>query len=182
MTIYLIHGFNVSDGGLATTGSLRGGLERAGYEVVAIQYGRLGRLGVRLRNKGIAATLKTILQPDDIVIAHSNGCAITYLAMEMGATCKHVVLINPALDADKEIANVRNVTVFYSPTDKWTWLAKFIPWSPWGAQGRKGFTGKARPGKYRQFNEDKMCADSCGHSGVFHFRRRLITLITGVIR
>ena len=142
----------------------------------------MGRVRVRLCNTSVARVLADMADDDSIVIAHSNGCAIAYKAALYGAPFKHAILINPALDADKEIPNVRKVTVCYAPSDPWTRLARFIPLSDWGRQGQIGFTGQAVHGKYWQYNLDKVCGTEVHHSGAFDHHAKLLTLITGVIR
>ena len=63
--------------------------------------------------------------------------------------------------------HVENVQVWYSPKDKWTGIAKYIPFSPWGAQGRKGYTGK-KDNRYTQFNEDELFQNMKDkHSGIW---------------
>ena len=170
--IYLIHGFNVKDDGADTVDTVRDYLEVSGEEVCDIDYGYFQRLRVRLCNKGIAKTLSNLVEPGSTCIAHSNGGALAYLACEFGAPFKNVILVNPALDAHKAIAeHVENVQVWYSPHDKWTGLAKFIPASIWGAQGRKGYTGE-EDSRYVQFNEDEIFGKmSEAHSGIWQSDR-----------
>ena len=183
-TIYLIHGFNVTDGGKGTTGSLKNGLENAGHTVREIKYGWMGRIRVRLCNNGLAKALADMAEEDSIVVAHSNGCAIAYKAALYGAPFKQVFLINPALDADKEVPNVRKVHVFHALSDPWARLAKWIPYSIWGNQGQVGFTGEAEEGKYKQTELDSLAGKAVGHSGIFGnwlLRAKLLKIITGEI-
>ena len=164
--VYLLHGFNVHDQGNASVDTLIPSLEAmSGYKVIDLDYGFFFRLRVRLCNRSVAKILASIVEPDDVVIGHSNGCAIIYEAVTYGAKFAKAVLITPALDSDIAIS-VDQVKVFYSPTDKATWLAKYIPLSIWGNQGRKGYTGPYRKG-YSQVNMDMKYGQSLGHSGVF---------------
>ena len=167
--VYLIHGFNVKDDGASTVGSIRGLLEADGFDVTEITYGWFHRMRVRLCNKGIASVIADLVEPDSTCVAHSNGGALAYLACEMGAPFKNVVLVNPALDSNKALASqVKKVQVWYSPHDKWTGLSKFIPNSIWGAQGRTGYTGP-EDDRYTQFNEDKLIGRfEDEHSGIWH--------------
>ena len=178
-TVYLLHGFNVKDGGAGSTGKLRAGLEAAGFTVKEIKYGWMNRVRVRLCNKSVAHVLADMADNDSILIAHSNGCSIAYSAAEFGAPFKHVFLINPALDVDKEIPNVRNVHVFYAHSDPWTKLARWIPFSNWGRQGAIGFTGVAVEGKYKQTELDELIGEEVGHSGIFSHPETLVNIITG---
>lgn len=180
-TVYLLHGFNVKDGGAGSTGKLRAGLERAGHTVKEIKYGWFQRVRVRMCNSSIARVLASMADKDSILIAHSNGCAIAYAAAKFGAPFRHVFLINPALDAKLEIPHVEKVHVFYALSDPWTKLARWIPWSPWGRQGAVGFTGTARAGKYKQTELDELAGEEVGHSGIFNHTRKLLSIITGEI-
>ena len=166
--IYLIHGFNVKDDGADTVDTVRNYLEDVGETVVDIDYGHFQRLRVRMCNKGLAKALSNLVEEGSTCIAHSNGGALAYLACEFGAPFKNVILVNPALDANKALAkHVENVQVWYSPKDKWTGIAKYIPFSPWGAQGRKGYTGK-KDNRYTQFNEDELFQNMKDkHSGIW---------------
>lgn len=167
--IYLIHGFNVKDGGAETVDTVRDHLEERGYRVEDIDYGYFQRLRVRLCNKSIARVLAHLVKPGSTCIAHSNGGALAYLACEFGAPFKNVVLVNPALDSKKVLAKqVEKVQVWYSPHDKWTGLAKFIPKSIWGAQGRTGYTGHP-DARYENIDQEEAIGRMKDeHSGIWH--------------
>lgn len=176
--VYLIHGFNVRDGGKDTIGRLKPLLEAAGHTVESIHYGFFHRLRVRWCSRGVAKAVASLVDKDSYVIAHSHGAAITFLAAKYGASFKHVFLINPALNKKTAIPNALWVSVFYAPSDIWTRLAKYIPFSIWGSQGRVGFRGKAL--NYSQTNLDWLLHAEVGHSGVFETevrRRTLLSLI-----
>jgi pimeloyl-ACP methyl ester carboxylesterase len=161
--VYLIHGFNVKDGGEGTTDSIRPHLEKRGLRVREIDYGHFFLGKVRSCNAGIARAITGIIKPGSTCIAHSNGCAITYLACKFGAQFDNVVLVNPALDSKLALAEqVKNIHVWYSPNDPWVSLARYIPWSIWGAQGKTGYTGPLDP-RYTQFNLDLILEDTYGH-------------------
>lgn len=178
---YLLHGFNVKDGGAATTGSLRPALEAAGHEVVELRYGWMGRMRVRLCNESLARALADLVEEGSNLIAHSNGAAIAYLACKHGAKFDKVFLINPALDAEKEMLNIRKVHVFHSLSDPWTRLARWIPFSPWGRQGAIGYTGVDLDNKYRHTELDRLTGEKTGHSGIFKstLRSKLTNIILG---
>lgn len=185
--IYLIHGFNVKDGGAKTTGSIRPYFEKEGFDVREIDYGFFFRVRARLCNRGVARVISRLVEADSTCIGHSNGGALAWLACEYGAPFKNVILVNPALDSDLVIAkHIKNIQVWYSPRDKWTWLAKFIPWSIWGAQGKTGYTGTLDK-RYEQYNEDlvfDIVKDN--HSGTWkdhdsrkYFTEQVVKLIRG---
>ena len=130
-------------------------------------------------NAGTAHILASILDPDSIAIGHSNGCAVIERAARYGAKFKHVTLINPALDNDRVILGAGTVNVWYSPHDVATLLAGFLPWHPWGSQGRDGYVGT--DSRYKQFNEDILFYTNVGHSGVFNLKYSCQTIIRKLI-
>lgn len=140
MIIVLVHGFNVSDGGKRTIDTLIPHLVDMGYDVKEFDYGWVGLLGVRFGNKKRAKMLAAMAGPEDIVIGHSNGCAIMALAMEMGMTISSGVFIHPALNrtwCPPENA-AKKITVYYSAKDRATWIAKFLINHIWGDMGTVG--------------------------------------------
>ena len=140
MKIYLIHGFNVSDGGERTTDQLIEPLTLAGHEVVELDYGHWHRLRVRLANKPLSKIIAAMAEPDSVLIGHSNGGCLAQMAAMAGAKIKRMVLINPALNSDIVMpANIR-CDIYYSPHDRVVELSRWIPWSPWGNMGRVGST------------------------------------------
>ena len=166
MIIHSIHGFNVSDEGAATIDKLTPLLQETGRHLVQEHnYPEFFRLRVRLCNKAMAMLIRDMVKPGDSVVAHSNGCAIVYLAAKAGAQFENVTLINPALDSKLAIPHAGSVDVWHSDSDPWTSLARFIPWSIWGAQGRTGYTGD--DARYKNYNEDEIFNEKVGHSGMF---------------
>ena len=181
-TIYLVHGFNVRDGGDATVNMLIPGLIAQGHKVRSIKYGHVGRLGVRACNDNTAATIASTVEPNSVIIAHSNGAALVYEAAQLGARFSDVFLINPALDNTKEIANAKRTTVFYAPSDPWTKLAKWIPFSNWGNMGATGYRGLNE--FIVNINLDKLVDGIMKHSGIFqsvHGRPKLLKVIRGML-
>ena len=162
--IFLLHGFNVSDGGTGSIDKLKPYLRG---EVCEYDYGWKGLLGVRMANKGLAEKLARMVSPGDVGIGHSNGCAILHLASHMGAKFRKLVYINPALDSDAAPGpHVESLDVWHSPSDAPVRLARWLPWHAWGDMGAKGYTGPDE----RVKNFDKQSAfslSSSGHSDVF---------------
>lgn len=164
---YLIHGFNEKAEGLNTVNTLREGLERRGHTAVLIRYGWFGRIRSRFCNKGVAKVVASTVIPGSHVIAFSNGAAITYYAAKYGAPWDRVFLINPALNRKTAIPNVRKVDVFYSESDHWTRLARYIPISIWGSQGAVGYKGEDKEGRYSQLELDHLAGRETNHGGIF---------------
>lgn len=179
----LIHGFNVADGGASTTGLLRAGLEDLGLEVVEFEtHWRPGLLrdllSVRFGNAKRARRLAAIIRPGDLLIGHSNGCALIdqatwLLASSRGWAAPDVaaMYLNPALDVDAPLApQVKGAWIFHTASDKIVGLASRLWKSRWGSMGRDGY----RPGptedydeRYSNLSYEHHGIESPGHSGVF---------------
>jgi len=141
-TVHIIHGIKTSktNNRLAM---IKKNLLDVGFrteEVIIHSYGYMPFiLSPRLENKKIAEKIAEKIGDGDIIIAHSNGCAIAWEIAEMGAKIYGAVLINPALDADKVFPHqVKWVHVFYNRDDWVVGLAKYMPFHIWGDQGRIG--------------------------------------------
>lgn len=160
---YLIHGFNVRDGGKASTDTLAPYLEQAGMTVHHPDYGWLGLLGVRMFNDNLAKMLAGCLEPDSCIIAHSNGCDLVRRISFMDVPKFRAVLINPALNVDTQFGQSLERALVMHNQDDWScWFAQWLICSPWGAMGTKGYVG----------NDDRIANLNCwplakGHSGVF---------------
>jgi hypothetical protein len=165
MTVHLVHGFNVKNGGSKTTDRLIPYLEKAGYEVDDQDYGYFWLFRVRLKNDNVARDIAADVKPGDIGIGHSNGCEILCDAADYGAPFKGLVLINPALDVDRTIKNnkIEWVHVYYNPSDYTVWWSKWLLLHPWGEMGKVGYWGHDR--RYKSFNCSKYGVH--GHSAFF---------------
>lgn len=168
MTVFnlaiLVHGFNVHDGGRGSVGKLRPFFATKGIPYLLVDYGFFDLIKTYTSNKKVAKRLAEAVRnakainPDDkiVVVGHSNGCAIIYLA------CKHynapidkAVFINPALDSDiTRPKSLHSLDVWYSPSDKPVMWAKYLPWHVWGDMGRVGYTGTPDE-MVRCFNKEK---------------------------
>lgn len=178
----LVHGFNVSDGGAGTTDTLRAGLEAKGFEVVEFdtkwRRGLLRDLiSVRMDNGKRARRLASMLQSGDILIGHSNGCAIIdmacwYLAsICSGAPKVGCLYLNPALDVDTPLApQVAACWVMHSPTDKTVKKAALLFKSRWGAMGAYGYQvekGYLPDARYVNIPYEHHGVCNVEHSGAF---------------
>ncbi len=177
MRALLVHGFNVRDGGHKTTDRLRTPLEEKGYEVSELDYGWFGLLRVRRRNKTVAKILASLWWDYDLIIGHSNGCAIIHLAGNLlkrtqdHTQAPQVVFLNPALNAKAEIpaSVVEKVYVYFSQNDKSTWMSKWLPWHVWGEMGKIGFLGNRLD--YWNFDLESIFHEKIRHSDVFKGRK-----------
>ena len=138
--IFLLHGFNVSDGGMSTVGKLLPFLPNSRV----FPYGWLGVIGVYLFNDNIARTLSASLTDGCVVIGHSNAADIIYRALQL-PNCppvERVVLIRPALDCDVSFGDkVDRVDVFFHQGDVAVGLSKWLPFLGWGVMGMVGYMG-----------------------------------------
>lgn len=169
----LVHGFNVRDGGRKTTGTLRPYLKAAGYDVREFRYGWLGLLSVRLFNQRFAELLADMVNPDDVLIGHSNGCCLLHLAAQKRARFAKAVYINPALDRGMPLApQVRVLHVWHSPSDRPVAWARILPDHPWGDMGAVGYQGRHDP-RITNFNKEHGFAEASSreHSDVFTGKR-----------
>lgn len=175
--IYLVHGFNVKDGGEGTLGALRPVLEGLGYEVVMVRYGWVFRLRVRLCNSRLARVIGSMAEQRSIAIGHSNGCELIHEALSYGAPFKKVLYFNPALDNDVDMSpQVDQFYVFYSDSDSATKWAKYIPFDPWGNMGNVGYKGTST--NVTNFNLEDITGREMSHSSFAEYPDELAPLLS----
>lgn len=147
MTTWLVHGFNVSDGGRSSVGRLKSFLP--GHSV-RYAYGWTGLFKLRFTNAQAVDHLARLVAPGDILIGHSNGALICWgVAERMRGKLGGVVVINPAMRRDTRWAKGTDVLCIYNSKDwvvqlgrVWSRLVSLGGITPhgWGAAGRYGFT------------------------------------------
>lgn len=142
--IHLIHGIHTQ--GVSPVQGLIPYLNVAGFEVRYPDYGWIAGLETRLANPIICGTLRPYIAPSDILIGHSNGCAIAYdLLSKYGVHCAGAVFINGALD--QSFARFTPwVDVYFNAGDDITEFAKIgaeigITDRSWGELGHAGYKG-----------------------------------------
>jgi pimeloyl-ACP methyl ester carboxylesterase len=175
-TVHLVHGYNVTDGGKGTTGTLKPHFNAEGFETLEHSYGWIGLIEAYLRNESIAADIAETVHTGDIGVGHSNGCALLLHAATKGAPLDGLVLINPALDRDTVFpSQLRWIHVYYNAGDMAVRLAQLIPnWlnKRWGDMGAKGYVGKDR--RVKQFDCGRGKDPVSGHSAIFkHYEWRV---------
>lgn len=141
--IITIHGWASPWSGRNDIDTLEPTFRQRGYEVLGFDYGF--RLITTPKNPKFAHKLAAMLQPNDIIIAHSNGALVALLASKLPViplgTPLTVVLIRPALETDAKFdIPVKRIIVYYSPFDEAIqgfarWLPFRHPWGPAGAEG-----------------------------------------------
>lgn len=167
--VILLHGFNVCDEGQRSVGRLAPYFTQAGFVVKRPRYGWLGLLGVRLMNRRFARLIADMSEPGDIVVAHSNGCAIAFqAATEFHAEFAQLVFINPALDADCEFPpQISHVHIWHSPGDSPVAWSKLLPWHAWGDMGAVGYRGRPTPRVHCYDKQNDFPVSSRSHSDIF---------------
>lgn len=171
--VWLIHGFNVSDGGNGSVGHLTPFFEQQGYEVKRFRYGWTALLMIlpvtaRLLNRRLARLLADVIDAGDIVVGHSNGGCIAKLAADQGAPIGQLVLINPALDSHITFApQIGRIHVWHSPSDRPVTIARILPRHPWGDLGAIGYRGPYDRRVICYNKENGFPVSSRAHSDIF---------------
>ncbi|PJF33464.1 MAG: hypothetical protein CUN57_02100, partial [Phototrophicales bacterium] len=131
----LVHGFNVTDSGFNTIDKLEVFFQERGVTPIRLTYGYFGLLQTRFFNKKVARRVVEAVHNAKIhydrviVVGHSNGCAISFLASGFPElSCDAFCWINPALDPEATPGyGVDTIHVWYSPSDFPVKLASLIP-------------------------------------------------------
>lgn len=176
MTVHLIHGFNVSDGGRGSVGRLQPHIPGA---EIAHDYGWAGLVGLRCKNQKAIREILPKIKQGDVLIGHSNGALICWeLARRLKGKLGAVIVINPAMRRDA-LWPAGLPVLCLSNTDDWivtlgrAWgrLASVGGLAPhgWGAAGRYGFTTGQKNVKSWNTANPLVWGDNAvsGHSALF---------------
>jgi hypothetical protein len=164
--VIVVHGIHTKDSA-TWMDSLVSAFQRAGYPARKWTYGDVSALTTRWKNPGRAERLAREIRPGDVVVGHSNGACLTWMAAELGAPMGGAVLLMPALDKDKVLApHVNWVNLYTNAFDE------AVPWAellfrgghPWGAQGRDGLT--QRDSRYDRYRTELLLNMPAGHSAI----------------
>lgn len=110
-------------------------------------YGFELALATRILNPMIEGAVSPFIQPDDVLIGHSNGCAIIYDMLKSGVKASGVVFINGALEQLFALPDcVKWCDVYYNSGDTITEAAKVaadlgLVDLCWGELGHAGYAG-----------------------------------------
>lgn len=169
MTTWLLHGFNVTDGGAGSVGRFAPHIHG---DVRLHSYGWAGLFSLACANRRAVASLLRVVRPGDSIVAHSNGCLIAWqLAELLGDRLAGVVCVNPALRRDTVwrvpvlcLANSTDWVVHLGRAWGRLFPVDGVAAQGWGAAGRYGFNRGAT-------NWDTAAewwkVPTRGHSGVF---------------
>lgn len=140
---HILHGFNVRDNGKTTVARLIPELTRNGIQCVQHKWGWRGLFGTWFFNKKLVDRLMEDMNDGDDVIGHSDGGNIAFWAAERGAKFRRMLMINPAIDNDKELPKqVELCVVFHDPKDLTVRVSAWIPFNRWGRGGATGLLSK----------------------------------------
>jgi hypothetical protein len=143
--IHLIHGIHYEPSSPVT--GLIPYLEAAGFDVAYPNYGFELALETRIVNPMLQGSLLPYIRPGDVLIGHSNGCAIAYELMMAGAPAIGAVFINGALQTTiARPGSCKWIDVYYNPGDDITIAARLaadigIVSPVWGELGHSGYAG-----------------------------------------
>lgn len=138
--VVIVHGIHTNDDE-AWMAYLEATFKRAGWDAHVWTYGNVSWWSVRFLNASRAKKLAAIIQPGDVLLAHSNGCTLTWMASHRGAPISGAILLNPALDTEKVLApQVKWVNLYFNKDDTAVGLAGIFIDHPWGPQGRDGIS------------------------------------------
>ena len=175
MTVHLLHGFNVRDGGRASIAQWTPHLDRYRLPWEVHDQGRKGLLGLRGRNAATVEWLRPLIQAGDILGGHSNAAWVAWELVQAGAPVAAVVVFQPALRRDTEWPPELPVLCVYNRRDlivqfgrAWGRFSGVVTRRDhgWGAAGRYGFTaGQPLVENYRTDNHPRHPVR--GHSRVF---------------
>ena len=118
-----------------------------GADVAYPDYGFILGLETRVVNPIIVGCLRPYIEPTDIMIGHSNGCAVIYDLMHSGVAMSGAVFVNAALDqAIIRPAGVPWIDVYFNAGDTVTEAAKVgallgLDDPVWGEMGHAGYAG-----------------------------------------
>lgn len=99
MRIHVVHGI-LSPVGTSGLLGLVPFLQAAGFECRVPDYGLITASETRIVNPLIWRSIRPYIEPGDLFIGHSNGCAIGYELAQDGAPFAGAVFINAALRRD----------------------------------------------------------------------------------
>jgi hypothetical protein len=172
MRIHLLHGIH-TEGANQAPELLIPYLKSAGFDVRYADYGFILAVESRIVNPIVVGSMLPYIEPGDIVIGHSNGCAIAYDLMHAGAPFGGAVFINAALEQDIiRPVPCKWIDVYYNGGDTITEAARVaeqlhIVDANWGEMGHAGYVGKDPAITNINCAATPMLPSVSGHSDIF---------------
>lgn len=142
MKVHLIHGIHTV--GMSPIEALTDYL--VGFKVRYPDYGWILGVETKFFNPVIVGTLLPYIEIGDILIGHSNGCAIIYDLMAAGCPPVDVVFINAALEQNIDRRVASWIDIYFNGGDEVTEAAKIgakfgLTDPVWGEMGHAGYRG-----------------------------------------
>jgi hypothetical protein len=143
VTVHVIHGIH-TEGASVVEGLIP---YLAEWPVKYPDYGYILGIETRWVNPLICGSLMPYIAPEDIIIGHSNGCAIAYDLMRQGVKVRGAIFINAALESNIiRPAGCPWIHVYSNRGDQITEAAQIaarlgITDPVWGEMGHLGYTG-----------------------------------------
>lgn len=171
MTTWVVHGFNVWDGGEGSVGALLPFIDDGRLH----SYGWTGLVGLPCANSRAVRSLLETIEPGDSIVAHSNGSLIAWQTAQI-VPLSAVVCINPALRRDTVWPDSLPTLCLHNSTDWVVQLGRvwgrLTDWdgvkaAGWGAAGRYGFTQGQDNVKNWDTAAPYWGRPVAGHSGMF---------------
>ena len=182
MRVHLLHGIH-TEGANQAPELLIPYLSAAGYDVRYPDYGFILAIESAVVNPIVVGSMLPYIALDDIVIGHSNGCAIAYDLMHTGAPFAGAVFINAALEQDiiRPVA-CKWIDVYFNSGDTITEAAKVaqqlhIVDANWGEMGHAGYAGKAPQITKIDCGNSAPLPVVSGHSAIFTERSWLTEIL-----
>jgi pimeloyl-ACP methyl ester carboxylesterase len=142
MKVHLIHGIHTE--GLSPIEGLRPLMP---WPAAYPDYGWIAGLETKVANPIVVGCLKPYIEPEDILIGHSNGCAVAFDLLNQGVQVKGAVFVNAALEQGiRRPPKCPWIHVYFNPGDEITEAAKLgaelgLVDPVWGEMGHGGYLG-----------------------------------------
>ena len=176
MRIHVIHGIHTTQGSAAVQ-ELAPYLEQPVYTVAHPNYGYILAAETRRMNPAVVSMLAPYIEGGDVLVGHSNGCAIIYAMLDTlinaGKTPRGLVLINGALDRKITLPDdIEWCDVYFNAGDTITEVAKIAAWlgtapRAWGEMGHAGYAGADPRIKNFDCGNTPGMPKVAGHSALF---------------
>ena len=173
MRVHLLHGIHTSKNSRRLL-SMREDIEAgSGIETVYHEYGDIWAINTWWKNPIIAKRFLPLVKPGDVLVGHSNGCAIGMRMLRLGAPAVGLVCLNGALlDNIPVPEQLRFMHVYYNSGDTVVGLTRTpvvrLSFDPlWGTMGRTGYVGEDKKvWKLDCGTRDDAMPDLGGHSSI----------------
>lgn len=145
MKLHVVHGILTPVGESSLYG-LVPYLQRAGFECRVPDYGLITACESKIANPLIWRSLLPYMEPGDIYVGHSNGCAIAYDLVQAGAPFAGLALIDAALERAITLPPGMWADCYFNEGDTATEAAVVaerlgLVDSVWGEMGHAGYEG-----------------------------------------